>query len=152
MISRRTLIKSGLASGAAAGWVLPATVQGKGTGSQGIDAMLLDRRYVPGDMAEMFGPRVHAFSGDVTAVWFETLDPLWRRPGFVLGGITGQDSLFVLERLAWDRGRRVVERRELDARGTDDRAVVRWVIAPVHPSVLHPGVVHSGVVHSGARA
>lgn len=133
MISRRTLIKWGAAAAAS----LPVAAQANVFGRlpEGVDAVLLDRRYARQSLAEAFVPRVYTFEGDVTQVWFETLDPIWRKRGFVLAGITGQDTLFVLERLAWDRGRRVVSRRELPVLGGDGRAVQSWVIAPVHPSV-----------------
>lgn len=132
MISRRTLLKWS----AAASIAVPATGYAQMAHvPEGIDAVLLDRRYAPATLGDAFGRRVYSFAGDVTRVWFDTLDPIWRRPGFVLGGITGQDALFVLERLAWDRGRKVIDRSELPRRGADGQAILSWVIAPVHPSV-----------------
>lgn len=133
MINRRTLLKWSAAAAAS----LPIAAQANifGRLPEGVDAVLLDRRYARQSLAEAFVPRVYTFEGDVTHVWFETLDPIWRKPGFVLAGVTGQDALFVLEHLAWDRGRRVLDRRELPILGADGHAVQSWVIAPVHPSV-----------------
>jgi len=128
MINRRDLLK----------WSAVAPVLLGGSAAsfrklpEGVDALVLDTRHVRRGLA---GPMVHAFDGDVTQLWFETLDPLWRRPGFVLGGITGADALFVLKRLAWDRGRRVVSRSQLPARHGSGTGPLSWVIAPVHPSV-----------------
>lgn len=101
---------------------------------EGLDALVIDTRFARGGFGELVGSKVHAFDGDVTGLWFETLDPLWRRPGFVVGGITGKDALFVLETLAWDRGRRVIDRRQLPSHH-GRKGPVSWVIAPVHPSV-----------------
>ena len=71
----------------------------------------------------------------MTPLWFDVLDPRWRLPGFVLAGYTGPDVLFVLERLAWDRGRRVTVRQML-ALHADSMPLTFWVIAPVHPSMV----------------
>ena len=66
--------------------------------------------------------------GDVTALWVDRLDRAWRRPGPALAGITGEDALFVLERLAWDRQRRVVL-REVVSGAAGPVPLVRWLIA-----------------------
>ena len=132
MIARRDLLKWGV--------VAPALVGGSGAAlgrtPPGLDALVLDQRHVhrlpPESPAHV---PVHRIEGDVTKLWFETLDPLWRKPGFVLGGITGRDALFVLETLAWDRGRRVVSRKVLPPRAGAGEGPISWVIAPVHPSV-----------------
>ncbi|NBC35644.1 hypothetical protein GTZ99_03635 [Novosphingobium sp. FSY-8] len=93
-----------------------------------IDAHVIDRRVWPGALPRSDAP-VLPFDGDITALWYHRLDPRWRRPGFVLGGITGADTLFVLEQLARTRHRAVVSRRPLSAGAT------QWVIAPAHPSI-----------------
>lgn len=131
MISRRDLLKWSAVTPA----IIPDLHANLRSLPSGVDALVVDSRFSQPDIVDRFDRRVHLFEGDVTKVWFEVLDPRWREPGFVLGGITGQDALFVLERLAWDRGRRVTDRRELPAMGTDGRPVVNWIIAPVHPSV-----------------
>jgi hypothetical protein len=131
MISRREMLKWG------------AVVPALGTGwhgafaavPQGLDAMLLDTRF-PGalDVADAPVP-VLRFAGDVTGVWYDELDARWRQPGFVLGGITGTDALFVLETLATHQGRRVVSRMTLDLPRQNNVEAVRWIIVPHHPSV-----------------
>ena len=50
------------------------------------------------------------FHGDVTAVWFEQLDPLWRREPIRVAGLTTPSTLFCLEQMAWDHGLRVAFR------------------------------------------
>ena len=130
MIDRRTLIKAGAASAVLA---LPARLAA--AAPQGVDALLVDTGYgrPPETSARLF-----TFAGDVTQVWFSELDRRWRAPGFVLGGITGADTLFVLERLAWDRGRRVLAVHPLESASASAHArpPVSWIIAPVHASVL----------------
>ena len=66
---------------------------------------------------------VRAIRGDVTKVWFRELAPRWRISPAPITGVTTPESLFVLERLAWDARMRVTFRD----RGTS-AAVVRWVI------------------------
>jgi len=61
--------------------------------------------------------------GDVTQVWFHELDVRWKRGPAPIAGLTTPQSLFVLERLAWDVGMRVTV-REVDA----TTGLVRWVI------------------------
>jgi len=79
---------------------------------------------------------VEIADGDVTRLWTGLLDARWRKPGFILAGRTGADILFVLERLAWDRGRRVVHRRELVPPRPGDPPLILWMIAPAHPAMV----------------
>ena len=65
-----------------------------------LDRMLLDERFAAQFPADQAGVPQLRFAGDVTRVWYDTLDRRWREPGHVLGGITGSDALFVLEVLA----------------------------------------------------
>lgn len=127
MIDRRMLLKWSAATGLAAVPLAPALAAG-----EGIDALLVDTGYgtPPDTAAELL-----TFAGDVTAVWFDRIDGRWRRPGFVLAGITGSDTLFVLESLARQHGRAVVQRATMgvaDARGV---SLTSWIIAPVHPAM-----------------
>ena len=132
MISRREVMKWG----AVAPVLLGGTHSAFAKAPQGLDALVLDRRFgADSEGADLRAPRVYRIGGDVTALWYDVLDPVWRKPGFVLGGITGRDALFVLEVLAADRGRRVVSRKALPAGDDEGEGPVSWVIAPVHPSV-----------------
>jgi hypothetical protein len=132
MITRRDLIKHGALGVGLVG--LPQVALA--AAPQGLDAMLLDTRFVADLPAGYGGVQVLRFTGDVTAVWVDQLDRRWRQPGHVLGGITGSDALFVLEVLAVQHGRRVVSRTPLgDVRG-DGLTPLSWTIAPHHPSVI----------------
>jgi len=65
-----------------------------------------------------------AIQGDVTEVWYHELAVRWKRGPVPIAGLTTPQSLFVLERLAWDVGMRV------GARDADRTAqLVRWVIS-----------------------
>ena len=75
--------------------------------------------------AERRGWAVRSIQGDVTDLWFGELDQLWRREPVAIAGLTRDNSLFVLERLAWDHGLRVVSRRDHAEDG-----LVSWIIAP----------------------
>src|SRR5690606_13804188 len=101
MITRRDLVKWGAVAPAVA--VTPGVTWARMP--QGVDALVVDRRL--GAAVPSFDARqVYPIDGDVTALWYDVLDTRWRRPGFVLAGLTGRDTLFVLETLAADRGRR----------------------------------------------
>ncbi len=132
MISRRSLLK----------WtaVAPALAAGSHAAfarmPHGLDALLLDERFSPEPQPGQPLIPVMRFAGDVTRVWYDHLDRRWREPGYVLGGITGSDALFVLENLAEQHGRRVVSRTVLDEPHFQGVAPISWVIAPHHPSVL----------------
>jgi hypothetical protein len=64
-----------------------------------------------------------AIRGDITKVWFRELAPRWRRSPAAVTGVTTLQTLFVLERLAWDVGLRVTFRDM----GTTT-PLVHWVI------------------------
>lgn len=71
-----------------------------------------------------------AIAGDVTGLWFEHLDPQWRRQPSIIAGMTARQPLFCLERLAWDRGLRVVLRVEHEWQS--DGSVRHSLSAPPH--------------------
>ena len=64
-----------------------------------------------------------AIRGDVTQVWFHELDLRWKRGPAPIAGLTTAQSLFVLERLAWDVGMRVTLRDTVPS-----TQLVRWAI------------------------
>jgi hypothetical protein len=64
-----------------------------------------------------------AIRGDVTKVWFRELAPRWRLGPAAITGVTTPQTLFVLERLAWDVGMRVTSREVVTA-----TPVVHWLI------------------------
>jgi hypothetical protein len=70
------------------------------------------------------GWTTRAIRGDVTLVWFHELAVRWQRGPAPIVGLTTPQSLFVLERLAWDVRMRVIE-RDTDA----TTHLVRWLIS-----------------------
>lgn len=120
-MKRRSVLKAGLATsllpllglgGVAKAFELESSIQ--------LKAILSDRRF---PMSSAFGARAAAMgiphlttNGDITAIWLKQLDPLWREGKASVMGLTTLDQLFCLERLAWDRGMKVlmrVEHREI---------------------------------------
>ncbi|GAM03455.1 hypothetical protein [Novosphingobium sp. MBES04] len=130
MMDRRDVIKLG----AGASLTLGLPVRALAADTRPVDLWVADSRY-PLAGAPM-APALRAFSidGDVTDLWRDLVDPLWRQPGTGLAGLTGRDALFVLEQLAWSRGRRVVERASYAPQTDRLPQLVRWRIAPHHPS------------------
>ncbi len=56
------------------------------------------------------GAHLAGISGDLTALWYDTLDLAWRKDPTALAGVTTRQGLFVLETLAADHRMRVVYR------------------------------------------
>lgn len=116
-MKRRSVLKAGLATsllpllgigGVARALDLQSSIQ--------LKAILSDRRF---PMSSAFGARAAAMgiphlatNGDITTIWLKHLDPLWREGKASVMGLTTQDQLFCLERLAWDRGMKVIMRVE----------------------------------------
>ncbi len=71
-----------------------------------------------------YGATVRPFAGDVTALWFDHLEPLWRQTRAAVAGLTRYSTLFCLERLSWDHGLRVVYRAQHPV-----QPLYSWVIA-----------------------
>lgn len=123
-MKRRSVLKAGLATsllpllgfnGFAKAFDLQTNVP--------LKAILSDARY---PVSSAFGAHARAMGiphltskGDITAVWLKHLDPLWREGKASVMGLTTQDQLFCLERLAWDRGMKVLMRIEHQDMGRD---------------------------------
>jgi hypothetical protein len=75
------------------------------------------------------GAAVHAIRGDITDLWFHDLDLQWKKRPVSIAGLTAYGPLFCLERLAWDRGMRVVSRVD-QAAIHDGEPLIAWIIAP----------------------
>ncbi len=58
------------------------------------------------------GQRIAWIGGDITSLWYDELDFLWHREKIALSGLTAYGAFFCLERLALDRGLRVVFKGE----------------------------------------
>ncbi len=132
MASRRDVITTGLA-----GAVLPLAPLTQARAATGrapvIHRAIYDERFDAGRAfaleAGRRGWQAVAIRGDVTDVWFHHLDLHWKQGPSAIAGVTQQNSLFVLERLAWDAGLRVTARAEL--KGGD---LVSWIISPARRS------------------
>ena len=80
----------------------------------GLACAVVDARYEPsrafaGEL-QRAAVTVHPMAGDVTQVWYEHLQPLWRASCIAVAGFTSYATLFCLERLGWDHGLRMVYR------------------------------------------
>ena len=78
--------------------------------------VVFDRRFGPsqlfGRTASRLTRHVHGIEGDVTAVWMEHLDPLWRRGDGTVAGMTTVPSFICLQQLAAQHWFRVTARVE----------------------------------------
>jgi len=68
--------------------------------------------------------RFHAITADVTPVWYNHLDRLWRQRYIRTAGLTFDAEFFVLKTLASDHGYRVTREQH-------DGEKVRWLLEPV---------------------
>jgi hypothetical protein len=116
--SRRRFMATGIALSAAASLAAVASTRSAPGDPLGLklplDLALYDTRF---PAAHAFaralairGVNLAPFDGDVTPVWFEQLDPVWRQYPLTVAGLTTEGALFCLEQLAWDNGMRVAYR------------------------------------------
>jgi hypothetical protein len=118
-LSRRRFMTSGIAVSAAASLAaVPSVSRSASSDPLGLKLplhlALFDTRF---PAAHAFaralairGVTLAPFDGDVTPVWFEQLDPVWRQYPLTVAGLTTEGALFCLEQLAWDNGMRVAYR------------------------------------------
>jgi hypothetical protein len=116
---RRTFLRGGLVASLVGGVLRPS---GYAAFAAGPPRLSLHKVLVDGELAESVsygeaaesgGFPLHVFArGDISDVWYDELDLLWRRRRAPIAGLTRHGPLFVLERFAWDRGMRVVFRGE----------------------------------------
>lgn len=132
MTNRREFLQIGIAAGA---WPLASraafAVSAPSAGPVPLYKVVCDTRFPEsaafGRRARALGLATHEIEGDVTSLWYQELDSLWRaaaspdarppgvtsQPGaMAIAGLTAHGPLFCLERLAWDRRMRVVFRAE----------------------------------------
>jgi hypothetical protein len=97
--------------------------------------VVLDTRY---PLAAQFAAAAHArqvpvsfYSGDVTAVWREVLQPHWAARGGPVAGLSAPTALECLAQLARDHWYRVRERVEhpIDGYSSAHPVLVSWMIA-----------------------
>src|SRR5690606_9522692 len=96
----------------------------------GLDAVIFDSRHAEardfGARAGFLGAPLRVIEGDITALWQDELLPRWRNSPAAIAGLTERPALFLLERLAWDHGLRVVfEAEHASDGGTAVHRVVR---------------------------
>jgi hypothetical protein len=134
MASRREFLQAGIAAS-----VLPIAVAGSNlVPSEPADPVtfykvIFDERFPAsvafGEEWKARGAAVHAMRGDITDLWFHDLDLQWKKRPVAIAGLTAHGPLFCLERLAWDRGMRVISRVEQSTTHDGD-PLIAWVIAP----------------------
>jgi hypothetical protein len=127
MVDRRDVLKAGLVGG-----VLPLSALASAARAAEplqIHRAVYDSRFASGRAfaaaARARGWTTAAIEGDVTRLWYHQLHLRWREGPAPIAGVTQETSLFVLERLAWDAGMRVITRANLP-----NEPLVSWLIAP----------------------
>ncbi|WAB99252.1 hypothetical protein OSW16_06255 [Pseudomonas putida] len=138
-MKRRDLLKIGLAGGVVAGLNVKAIAAGLGSLAPSVpELVIVDERF---EASRRFGMEAarrglphHLIDGDITDLWFSQLDPQWRQKPSIIAGMTARQPLFCLERLALDRGMRVVLRITHEA--TENNHVAHHIEANNH--LHHP--------------
>jgi len=90
----------------------PKIVFADGQAPAVLDALVIDSRHRDarafGLRAGQWGAPLRKIEGDITELWMNELDLRWQSNPAAVAGLTERPALFLLERLAWDRGLRVV--------------------------------------------
>ena len=149
MANRREFIQTGMAVTAAASVAGPsaqAAMAAPAAQPHRIHKVIYDGRFAEpvqfARAAEALGLQAHAISGDMTALWYEELDGLWRKEPMAIAGMTPHGPMFCFEMLARDRGMRLVYQAEHQI--TD--AEVRHTVSGALPSLRRS----AGLTRSGA--
>ena len=134
-MNRRDFLKVGLTSGAVVGISSNAIAASlEALALRPPDLVVSDGRFEAsrrfGSEAALSSLPSYMIDGDITDLWFKTLDPQWRRGPTIVAGMTATQPLFCLERLAQDRRMRVVLRITHEALPND--LVSHHVEAPEH--------------------
>jgi hypothetical protein len=94
-------------------------------------AVIFDQRFAAArtfaSAAAWRGNRIFGYSGDLTSVWLQEIEPRWAARAGALAGISTPTALFCLEQLAAQHWLRVVTRIEQPA-GSGE-ALISWIIA-----------------------
>jgi hypothetical protein len=127
MGNRREFIRAGMAVTAAAS-VTSAPAKAAAAPPHRIHKVVYDQRFAEpvrfARAAEALGLEAHAITGDMTALWYEELDGLWRQEPLAIAGMTRHGPMFCLEMLARDRGMRLVYQAEHQIAGAEVRHTV----------------------------
>ena len=84
---------------------------------------------------EQLGVRVNTFhpiSGDVTALWRDQLEDLWREQSILTAGVTHHAEYFVLKTLARDHGYVTFHESDTESESTLFRLKTHKIIIKVH--------------------
>ena len=127
---RDFLFAAGAAAGSCAGAAAPAVAACAAITAVPAGIVVADSRFAESRAfaaeAARTGGRIVWTQGDVTRLWYEELDLRWRREKVSLSGLTAYPAFFYLQRLAMDRGLRVIASDEhFFAR----QRLIRWAIA-----------------------
>jgi len=113
MSTRREFIRTGAAVAALTA-LDPARSDERGDSSLALYKVILDSAFPSsaafGRRASELGLATHASPSDVTSLWYHDLHPRWVQSAVAIAGLTSPESLFCLERLAWDHSMRVLFR------------------------------------------
>jgi hypothetical protein len=102
-----------------------------GRGPVALEAVVFDTRHSEardfGARAGLLGAPLRLIEGDITDLWQNELLGRWKAAPAAVAGLTERHALFLLERLAWEHGLRVVFEAEHtpDGRGSAVHRVVR---------------------------
>lgn len=109
MANRREVIQAAVAATA-----LPFVAKlssARAAGRMRFHAIVYDERFEAGvafaRRLQYPGSDIQAIAGDITDLWYGDLYYRWRDEPVPIAGLTTHDSLFCLERLAWDHGLRL---------------------------------------------
>ena len=135
-VTRRQIIGAGAAALALPAIGLPIRANAPGSGPKATPSppapfrAIYDERFETGLAyaadAHARGWITRAIRGDVTHIWYHELAVRWKQGPAPIAGLTTEQSLFVLERLAWDVGMRVTAREPADP--TTHPHLVAWQI------------------------
>lgn len=136
MIDRRCFLQTGAVAASGLLWPLAPQALARGATIPAPRLVLHDSRFpaslaLAAAMVQVRGapaPPSCQVSGNITRLWCDTLQPLWRTGPVPVAGVTGTDVLFCLEHLAADHGLRLAAREVLQHGG--DQALVAWHLAP----------------------
>jgi hypothetical protein len=149
MANRREFIQASIAvttAGSMAGTAAQAAMPAAAGPSYRVHKVIYDGRFAEpvrfAKAAESLGLQAHAISGDMTALWYQELDGLWRRDAVAIAGMTRHGPMFCFEMLARDHGMRLVYQAEhqiMDAQ-------VRHTVSGALPNLRRS----TGLTRSGA--
>ena len=134
MTNRREFIKTAAALSAAP--LAGRAAFAKGTPVAALEAVIFDTRYGEarhfGTRAGVLGASLRSIEGDITALWQDELLGRWKSGPAAIAGLTERHALFLLERLAWEHGMRVVFQAE---HTPTSRGAAHRLLRTAHPGL-----------------